>query len=92
MNTKSKDGGIFSFYLDNNNNMHYGDEAFTNCLNTLGSISMRQPYKPKSLPTLSPLSYNDIVTIQPLMSWNKALSFDGISDKFLRGTKNIDLL
>lgn len=41
LNPKKRDGGIFSYYLDEDDNIHFGDEAYSKCLDILGSISSK---------------------------------------------------
>ena len=62
------------------------------CHNELSKIQGSAANKPLMPPTLEPLSKNDVQTLQNRMSSNKGITFDSISDVFLRKTKITSLL
>lgn len=66
-----------------------------NCLRQLGKIGGIRDYMPPSItqaPGLPPLGPSEIARIQNSMTENKALSWDGFSDNFLRRTNQWHLL
>ncbi|CAD8215511.1 unnamed protein product [Paramecium octaurelia] len=91
LNPFKKDGSIFSYFIDDSNQLQFGDIAIRNCLTQLSIISNGQKFRPLKLPSLPPLNTLDITELQRRMSRNKAISFDGVSDNFIRNCKNVHI-
>ncbi|KAM3142715.1 hypothetical protein pb186bvf_005099 [Paramecium bursaria] len=91
LNPDKRDGSIFNAYLDNSGEILFNSETEI-CLDKLSGISGWRLNQQQVLPNLPPLNIEDIKKIQLLMSQNKAICYDGISDLWLRKNKNYDLL
>ena len=91
-----RDGGIMICYLDDNDELHTGQENVNeNCLRVLEEISgsaIGIAPLPEHFPSLPPLSDEQVERLQRICKSNKALSFDGFSDTWLKHTKNLDLI
>ncbi|KAM3130714.1 hypothetical protein pb186bvf_017128 [Paramecium bursaria] len=92
LNPNKKDGGIFTSFIDDNQNVCVGADVERNCLQVLAQISRREEFCPKQLPSLPSLTEKQVRSIQEVMSKGKAIQWDGISDYFIKETKNWRLL
>ncbi|CAD8206373.1 unnamed protein product [Paramecium octaurelia] len=92
LNPSKKEAGIFRCFKDDQVNIHTYPDTEYNALQELGRISQRNIYQPLSLTNLPPMSNEEIQKLQKLMSKDKAITIDGISDTFIRKTKNLNIL
>ncbi|KAM3128064.1 hypothetical protein pb186bvf_019827 [Paramecium bursaria] len=92
LNPNKKDGGIFTSFIDDDQNVCVGADVERNCLQVLAQISRREEFCPKQLPSLPSLTEKQVNSIQEMMSKGKAIYWDGISDYFIKETKNWRLL
>jgi hypothetical protein len=58
----------------------------------VGRYSQRAPLNYLPFPNLPPISTQEVIDLQKRLSYNKAISYDGISDRAIKNVKNHALL
>ncbi|KAL4477946.1 hypothetical protein ABPG72_013354 [Tetrahymena utriculariae] len=96
-NQAKRDGSIVTCQIDQNNDQKIitsSNDINLNCINYLKNISdsIKEPPKPFEFPYLTPLKIEQILLMQQLMSINKAVVYDGLSDRFLKETQSYHLI
>ncbi|CAD8198859.1 unnamed protein product [Paramecium pentaurelia] len=84
MKPAKRDGGLMNFFLDGNDLVTDNEQILSNCLNQLGIFQTIKKYSPKQLPKLQQITLEDFKFTKEKMSQNKGLTFDLISDTWIK--------
>jgi hypothetical protein len=90
-----RDGGLMNCFLEGEELFAGHESVIENCLKVLGEISGELdpvPLSEMDFPDLPTLSKEEIKKIQYSLNTNRALTFDGFSDHWLRNTKKRKLI
>ena len=64
------------------------DRVMKNCLDQVGRYSQRAPLNCLPFPSLPPISTEEVAELQKRLSYDKAISYDGLSDRAIKNIKN----
>ncbi|KAL4510197.1 hypothetical protein ABPG72_010390 [Tetrahymena utriculariae] len=99
INPSKREGEIMKCFIDSSGNIVSDPNAInTYCLQHLSKLSLKLNlydqylFRIRIFPNLQPLQTDQATRLQSLLSYNKAITYDGFVDEWLKYTKKLILL